>query len=150
SVDLPGHGSSPPPVGARYGDLTVEDYAAALLGTLGRLQDAGVRTTTLTGHSMGGATVLLAQQRLFDDGKSLHEAYGVNHAVLLAPGAWPPGVSCASCQSPLIGALFAEFKVDDPVLGTLFDLPPPVLLAAAWTTPEGTLAPDAPTAAEIA
>jgi pimeloyl-ACP methyl ester carboxylesterase len=149
SVDLPGHGLSPQPVGALLGDLSLDDYAAAVLGTLDRIGGAGVHTTTLMGHSMGGAVVSLTQQRLVDAGSSLRDAYGVDHVVLLAPGTWPPGVSCALCQNQQFGASLAQFETDGPVLGPVIQLPPAVLLAFAWSQPSGALAPDAPTPAEI-
>jgi pimeloyl-ACP methyl ester carboxylesterase len=149
AVDLPAHGESPPPVGALFGDLHFSDYPAALLGTLDRLEARGIDTTTLIGHSLGGAVVLLAQQRLVDAGSSLRAAYGVKHLVGLAPGAWPQGIPCAICQNPQIGAALGQFAVDDPVLGPALELPVPVWLGFVFSELNGTLAPHAPSPAEV-
>ena len=67
NLDMPGHGASPPPVGALMGELTVQDYSAALIGALERLPDHDLRPVSVAGHSMGGLVVQLAQQRLLDE-----------------------------------------------------------------------------------
>jgi pimeloyl-ACP methyl ester carboxylesterase len=149
-VDLPGHGESPPPVGALFGDLGIEDYCAALLGTLDRLEDRGIHTTTLMGHSMGGMVVQRAQQLLVDRGSSLREAHDVKHVVLLAPGAWPGGASCALCVNTQFAAALGQFVVFDPSLGLILPrLPGAVYLELAFSRPDGTVATDAPTPAEV-
>src|SRR5262249_52298588 len=104
SIDLPGHGKSAPPVGALFGDLGLQDYAAAVLGTLDRLKERGIQARTLIGHSMGGATVLLTQNTLVHRGQSLREAYDVEHVVALAPGSWVPDITPAITGNPDIGA----------------------------------------------
>jgi pimeloyl-ACP methyl ester carboxylesterase len=149
SVDLPGHDESPPPVGTLFGDLSVEDYAAAVLGVLDRLQERGIHTTTLMGHSMGGLVVHLAQQRLIDSGSSLREAYDVKHVVLFAAAAWPDDVSCAVCQNPALAATLGMYMGFDPVLGLRVQLPPAVFIALAFSRPDGTIATNAPTPAEV-
>jgi pimeloyl-ACP methyl ester carboxylesterase len=149
AVDLPGHGESSLPVGTLYGDLSLEDYAAAVLGTLDRLEDRGIHTTTLMGHSMGGGVVVLAQQSLVANGSSLRDAYDVRHVVLFAPAIWPPGISCAICQNTQLGAIIGPFESDGPVLGPALQLSPAAFVALTWSRPDGTLAPDAPNAAQV-
>src|SRR6185437_4932906 len=144
SIDLPGHGESSLPTGTLFGDLSLEDYSAAVLGTLDRLADQGIKTTTLVGHSMGGAVVLLTQQSLVSNGSSLRDAYGVKHAVLLAPAAWPQGIPCALCQNQQIAATLGQFESAGPVLGPSVQFPSAAFVALAWSTPDGALAPYAP------
>jgi len=150
AVDLPGHGESPPPVGALFGELTPEDYAAAVVGTLDRLQDSGIRTTTLMGHSQGGAVTHLVQQSLIDRGSSLRDAFDVKHVVLFAPAAWPGDIPCAVCQNQQVGAALGQFATFDPVLGPVVQLPPAVYLALAFSRPDGTVATNGPTPEEVA
>jgi pimeloyl-ACP methyl ester carboxylesterase len=150
AMDLPGHGLSSPPTGALLGELGYSDYVAAVVGTLDRLQDRGVQVATLMGHSLGGAVVSLIQQRLVDQGTSLRAAYGVEHVVLLAPGLWPGDSSCALCQNQQIGAVLGQFEVNDPALGLVAEIPPAVFLALVWSKPDGTIATNAPTPAELA
>jgi pimeloyl-ACP methyl ester carboxylesterase len=149
-LDLPYHGASPPPVGALFGDLKVEDYSAAVLGTLDRLQKRGIHTGTLMGHSMGGIVTELAQQILIDRGSSLRDGYDVDHVVLLAPAAWPGGASCALCENTQFAATLGAFVIFDPALGLILPrLPGAVYLALAFSKPDGTLPSDAPTPAEV-
>ncbi len=150
AVDLPGHGESPPPVGALFGELSLADYVAALLGTLDRLKSREIETTTLIGHSMGGAVVLLTQQSLVSRGSSLKDAYGVKHVVGLAPAAWPPGVPCALRDNPGFGASLAPFQVVSPVLGPALEVTPEAYLGLAWSRPDGSFASNAPPPAEVA
>jgi pimeloyl-ACP methyl ester carboxylesterase len=149
AVDLPGHGESPPPVGTLFGALSVDDYAAALLGTLDRLQDRGIHTTTLMGHSMGGMVVQLAQQSLVDSDSSLRDAYHVKQVVLLAPAAWPGAISCALCQNEQFGAVLGQFVSFDPVLGPVAQIPPAVWPALVFSRLDGTLASNASTPEEV-
>ncbi len=118
-------------------------------GTLDRLEGRGVETTTLIGHSLGGAVVLLAQQSLVAAGTNLRDAYGVKRLVGLAPGAWPQGIPCAICQNPQLSAALGQYAIVDPVLGPVFELPPPVWLGFVFSEPDGTLVADAPTAAQV-
>jgi hypothetical protein len=98
---------------------------------------------------MGGIDIPLAQQRLVDRGSSLRDAYHVEHVALFSPGAWPGGLPCSLCSNPTVGGAFAAFTVVDSVRGSYVQLPPAVLIALAWSGPNGTLAPGAPTPAEV-
>src|SRR5262249_21714828 len=145
AIDLPGHGKSAPPVGALFGELGLQDYVATVLGTLDRLKERGIRASALMGHSMGGATVLLTQQTLVQRGQSLREAYAVAPVVALAPGAWVPDTTPAVTQSPAVGAAFAQFQVVDPTLGPCLRIDAAALQVLAWSRPDGSLPPGAPT-----
>ena len=148
AVDLPGHGGSSLPQGALFGDLTLQDYAAAVIGTLDRLEDRGVHTTALMGHSMGGLVVQLAQQSLTSHGSSLRDAFGVKHVVLFA-AAGPRAIPCAYCQNQQAAAALGPFIGFDPALGLRFAIPDALWTMLAFTTPMGTLATNAPTAADV-
>jgi pimeloyl-ACP methyl ester carboxylesterase len=150
AIDLPGHGESPLPVGALFGELSLADYVAALLGTLDRLESREIETVTLIGHSMGGAVVMLTQQHLVSRGSSLRKAYGVKHAIGLAPAGWPPGVPCSMRDNPGFAESLTPFQVVSAELGPALVCTPEAYLGMAWTRPDGTLSPGAPSPAEIA
>lgn len=84
ALDLPGHGLSGLPSGALFGELTLDDYVAAVLGSLDRLHDLGIYPETLVGHSLGGAILPLMQNRLTGNGNNLCRAHGVRNVVLFA------------------------------------------------------------------
>ena len=148
AVDLPGHGGSAPPSGIAFGSLTLQDYAAAILGTLDRLPSYGIRPTTLVGHSLGGLVLQLAQQRLVDSGSNLRHAHGIKRVAMLAPAA-PRAIPCAFCQDPANGAFLGQFVTVDPVLGAYFSIPDALWPSLVFTSKAGGLSPDAPTAAEV-
>jgi pimeloyl-ACP methyl ester carboxylesterase len=150
AIDQVGHGKSPPPVGAVFGELGLQDYVATVLGTLARLKEVGLRATTLMGHSMGGATVLLTQQTLVQRGQSLREAYGVEHVVALAPAGWLPDATPAITQNAALGAAFEKFQGVDPTLGPCLRIDAEALLMLAWGRPDGSLPPGAPSVAQVA
>ncbi|MCC6621671.1 MAG: alpha/beta hydrolase [Deltaproteobacteria bacterium] len=148
TMDLPGHGDGPAPVGARLGELGLSDYAAAVVGTLERLANRGVRPTTLVAHSMGGMVLQVAQQSLVDAGASLFDTFGVRHAILLAP-AIPAEVPWFIRD--VVGlAAFASFYADDPVAGEVLAMPAEVWPAVVFSTLQGVLASNAPSAEQIA
>jgi pimeloyl-ACP methyl ester carboxylesterase len=77
AIDLPGHGESPAPRGALFGDLTADDYLAVILGSARRLRDDNhLRPRTLMGHGQGGMLVQMAQQALLEEGTSLRPTRG--------------------------------------------------------------------------
>jgi pimeloyl-ACP methyl ester carboxylesterase len=150
ALELPDHGASSPPVGALFGDLRVEDYSHLVLSAISRLQERGIHTSTLMGHSMGGMVVELTQQILVDQGTSLRDAYDVDHVVALAPAVWPGGTSCALCENTEFAATLGVFIAFDPGLGLYLPrLPGAVYLALAFSKPDGSLPSNAPTPAEV-
>ena len=149
AVDLPGHGQSPPPDGAFFGELTLDDYASAVIGVLERLPAEGIRPHTIVGHSMGGMVIQLTQQALLDEGSSLKEAFEIGHAVLLSP-AIPDSVHWTfrdESDGPLIISMFVQ---DDPALGPIVTFPPEMFVPLVFSKLDGTLASNAMTAEEIA
>jgi len=149
ALDLIGHGKSPAPVfvppEGRFGDLTIEDNVSTVVQSIDILRKKGLGARVIMGHSMGGLTVMAAQEALLSQGSSLAQ-HGISTAVLLAPV--PPANATWTLGDP---ADFSPFVVTDPVLGTYLQLPPPVAqVAGGYTTLAGTLAPNAPTVEEIA
>jgi pimeloyl-ACP methyl ester carboxylesterase len=149
SLDLIGHGQSPAPtsvpVEQKFGDLTIEDNVSTVLQSIDILRARGLGARVIIGHSMGGLTVMAAQDALLSQGSSL-AAHGIFTALLLAPV--PPGNATWTLgpQPDL-----SPFVVTDPVLGTFLQLPPPIAqIGGGYTTLAGTLAPNAPTVEEIA
>lgn len=149
AMDLPGHGQSSLPSGALFGELTIEDYAGAVTQVLDRLDDDGIRPHTIVGHSMGGLVVQMTQQALLDEGSSLDDAFGIDHAVLLAP-AIPASVDWTFRDATDGPQLIAAFLAEPPGLGPVVDIPPEVFVAVVFTKLDGTLASNAMTPAEVA
>ena len=146
TIDLPGHGESPAPSGALMGSLSVQDYSAILVGVLEALPDAGIRPVSVAGHSMGGLVVQLAQQRLLDDGSSLHDL-GVERAILLSP-AIPEALPWGFRDAGTVEGLLAGLTVIDPGLGAIIQIPEPLVPSLFFGRPDGTVASSAPSGAE--
>ena len=146
AIDLPGHGDSSDPTnlpeGVDFGDLTIEDETSVVIQSIDALRKLGVPASAIVAHSMGGLEVQLAQQELLDEGSSL-AAHGIFGVTLLAPVP-VANVPWVPPQSDL-----SAFIVADPVLGTYVQLTPAAFVGLAFTTRSGTLATDAPTAAEV-
>lgn len=118
-IDLPGHGSSSLPSGISYGELLVDDYVTAVLGTLDELRGQGLRPTALIGHSMGGLVVEGAQSRLLSGGSSLARRYGIRFAALLSPVAaaeHPWQFAETGAATSLVGAFLALDPAKGPVV----------------------------------
>jgi pimeloyl-ACP methyl ester carboxylesterase len=84
AINFPGRNGSGLPSTPPFGDLTIEDYTAILLGVLDQLPRQ-LNIETLVGHSMGGLIVQTAQNSLRATGTSLEQAYGIKNVYLLAP-----------------------------------------------------------------
>jgi pimeloyl-ACP methyl ester carboxylesterase len=83
AFDLPGHGASGLPVGGpTFGNLSLADDVAVLLGVIPRLAALGAAPDTVIGHSQGGLLTQLAQKALIKGGSSLAQL-GVTEAMLL-------------------------------------------------------------------
>jgi len=144
ALALPGHGQGSLPSGALFGELVLDDYVTAVLATLDRLRDIGVRPRTIVGHSLGGAMIQFAQQRLAAAGTNLRRAYGVKDAVLLGSAIPEP--------IPVPGgnlAALAQFVTFTPELGGHVAVPAPVWRMFFFGDLTGQLGPGAPTAEEI-
>lgn len=147
SIDLPGHGESGfpenTPDGSNFGALVIEDYIGVVIASIDTLAAQGLGPQAIYGHSMGGLIVQGVQQTLLDQGSSLAD-HGVHRAVLIAP---VPAHDQQWNQSPTGDV--SPFIVFDPVNGTYLDLPAAVFQASSFGTLGGTLAPNAPSIAEI-
>ena len=146
-LDLPGRGdSSFPtnlPAGVHYGDLTVEDDASIAVQAVDALKKRGLPARIVLGHSLGGLDLLVAQQTLLSQGSSF-AAHGIFGGILLSPVPPQP-----FAWTPPPGDL-SPFIVNDPSLGLYLLLPPPVWIAVAFTTTSNQIAPDAPSADQVA
>ncbi|HYR09538.1 MAG TPA: alpha/beta hydrolase [Longimicrobium sp.] len=148
-VDMPGHGLSGLPEGITFGELTLDDYATALLAVLGSFADSPAAPSILIGHSQGGIVIQMAQQRLVTSGSSLRLA-GIREVQLLAP-APPAGLPWSFVDSGAAGQLLGALLVlDDPVLGPHASVPPALWPALFFSNLSGQVAPGAPTPAQVA
>ncbi len=149
AIDMPGHGDSTYPSnlpdGLLFGDLAIDDNVSVVIQSIDALRARGLGPKVVIGHSMGGLEVQAAQQALLSAGSS-YAAHGVFGAVLLAPV--PPHGQ--QWVRPPSGDP-TPFIVSDPTLGSYFFLPPAVWIqAGTFTTLDGTLAANAPTADQAA
>src|SRR4030095_3042108 len=104
--NFPGRNGSGLPSNLQFGELTVEDYTAVLLGVLDQLAKQ-INIESIVGHSMGGLIVQTAQNSLRSAGTSLQKEYGIKNVYLLAP----------SIPNPLPW-LFVDSGEADPRLGS--------------------------------
>lgn len=149
ALDLPGHGASGLPVGLLFGELTLDDYATALLAVLDGLAGSPYAPGVLMGHSQGGIVIQMAQQRLVDGGSSLRGAAGIGEVVLLAP-ALPAGIPWYFVDSGAAAQLLGGLLVfADPVLGPHASVPPELWPVLFFSNLSGQLAPGAPTPAQV-
>ena len=84
AFNFPGRNGSGLPSNLLFGNLTVEDYTAVLLGVLDQLAKQ-IKIESILGHSMGGLIVQTAQNSLGFAGTSLQKEYGIQNVYLLAP-----------------------------------------------------------------
>ena len=86
ALNFPGRNGSGLPSNLQllFGNLTVEDYTAVLLGVLDQLAKQ-INIESIVGHSMGGLIVQTAQNSLMSAGTSLKKEYGIKNVYLLAP-----------------------------------------------------------------
>jgi pimeloyl-ACP methyl ester carboxylesterase len=149
AMDLPGHGESGLPYGRAqflYADLSMDDYATAMLGALDALHGRE-RSDVLVGHSMGGGVIQIAQQRLLDQGTDLRGRHHVSSVLALAPSIpaeLPWGLSDVGASI----ALSEPFLVETPELGAHYDYPKEVWVPLFFSTPGGVVPPTAPTPEE--
>lgn len=126
-IDLPGHGASPSPSGMTFGELLIDDYVTAVIGTLDGLRRGGLRAHAIVGHSMGGLVVEGVQSRLLANGSSLARRYGIHFAALMSPS---PAAEhpWQFADSGAASATVAAFVVPDPERGPVVRVDP-----ATWS-----------------
>jgi pimeloyl-ACP methyl ester carboxylesterase len=112
ALNFPGRNGSGLPSNLQFGNLTIEDYTAVLLGVLDQLAKQ-VNIESIVGHSMGGLIVQTAQNSLRTAGTSLRKKYGIQNVYLLAP----------SIPNPLPW-LFADSGVGAEIAATLVSFDP--------------------------
>lgn len=148
ALDPPGHGGSGLPDGLVFGELTLDDYATALLAALDALRASGGAPATLIGHSQGGIVIQMAQQRLVGAGSSLRRAAGVREIELLAPVP-AAEVAWSFVDSGAAAQLLGQFLAFDPVLGVHASVPAEFWPALFFSNLSGQVASGAPTAAQV-
>ncbi len=148
AIDLPGHGDSPAPQGALYGELSADDYVTAILGSLDRLHsDHQVQPRSIMGHSMGGVLIQMTQQALLDEGTTLRDAFGVEHALMLAPS-MPAAVPWGASDNGVAAAFAAIFGVTTPELGAHMSIPADFWATVYFQNLSGNVAPGTPSGAQ--
>jgi pimeloyl-ACP methyl ester carboxylesterase len=115
ALNFPGRNGSGLPSNLQFGDLTVEDYTAVLLGVLDQLPKQ-INIESIVGHSMGGLIIQTAQNSLRSTGTSLQKEYGIKNVYLLAPSIPNPlpWLFADSGEASDIAAILISF---DPSLG---------------------------------
>jgi len=146
-LNYPGHGNSGFPTGIQFGSLSINDYVTSLLASLDKLPQQGLRPNVLLGHSLGAEIIMLAQQRLINQGVTLRSKYGVFGAVFLVPDI-PAPLPWAFVDSGAAGPLVAQFVRQDPVLGSVLDIPAPVWVSLFYSDRAGQIIPNATTPEE--
>lgn len=148
-IDLPGHGLSGYPTQPfAFGSLLIEHDSSVVLQSLAALNAQGMHPTVVMGHSLGGEILMLAQQELVAQGSSLHDAFGVNAAVLLAPS-MPAPLPWNFDDSGGAAAFLAPYVTVEAPYGLVADLPAPVWVVAFYTdATTGTITAGAPSPAD--
>ena len=115
ALNFPGRNGSGLPSNLLFGDLTVEDYTAVLIGVLDQLAKQ-VNIESIVGHSMGGLIVQTAQNSLRSAGTSLQKEYGIKNVYLLAPSI-PKPLPWKFVESGAFSDILAILISFDPSLG---------------------------------
>jgi pimeloyl-ACP methyl ester carboxylesterase len=115
ALNFPGRNGSGLPSNLQFGNLTVEDYRAVLLGVLDQLAKQ-VNIEGIVAHSMGGLIVQTAQNSLRSAGTSLREEYGIKNVYLLA-SAIPNPLRWLFADSGAGADIAASLVSFDPILG---------------------------------
>ena len=139
TLDLPGHGASTKPTGIKYGDLTIEDNAEALVQSVQQL-----KPQLLVGYGSGALTIAVAQEQLLKSGSSLAKL-GVTSALLYAP---VPSAG-RPWTTPPTPATISNFISTNDVDGAIYTITPDLWNRQGFTNKAGTGGIGAPTAAEV-
>jgi pimeloyl-ACP methyl ester carboxylesterase len=147
-VDYPGHGGSSLPENISsadpllFGDMTLKDYAATLLGAMDQLKLLQISPDTFLGHCMAATVIAMAQNQLIAQGTNLRRQYGVESVLLFAPAmpgqnaSWRVGVSNIDLTSWTVS--------NDSTMGTYIQFPARFLLDNYFKDLSGMPAPGAP------
>ena len=125
ALNFPGRRESGLPLNLQFGDLTVEDYTAVLLGVLDQLPKQ-INIESIVGHSMGGLIIQTAQNSLRSSGTSLQKEYGIKNVYLLAPSIPKPldwsFADSVDDDDSVIAAILSILISSDPILGDYLQL----------------------------
>jgi pimeloyl-ACP methyl ester carboxylesterase len=146
-LNYPGHGNSGYPTGIQFGSLTMDDYVTSLIASIDKLTPFGLRPQILLGHSLGAQIMMMAQHRLIGQGTSLKNKFGIIGAIFLVPDI-PGPLPWAFVDSGAADPLLAQLVRQDPVLGSVLDIPPPVWVSLFYTDRAGNIIPGATTPEE--
>ncbi len=152
SVNLPGHGLSSGPIPQdggqlKYGELSIEDYATAVMETIRRLDALQLRPQVVIAHSMGALVMTVAQQALISRQQSLGVNFGV-HKVVLMNAVSPSPAPFFLADSGVGPVLVAPFVLSDPVKGLYVHIPVPNWLGFFFTDHFGNFVPGTPSPQE--
>ncbi len=120
ALNFPGRNGSGLPSNLQFGNLTVEDFTAVLLGVLDQLAKQ-IRIESIVGHSMGGLIVQTAQNSLRSAGTSLRKEYGIQNVYLLAPSI-PNPLPWLFADSGAASGILEILISSDPRLGLYLQL----------------------------
>ncbi len=149
ALDMPGHNrSSLPSSQILFGELQIDDYVAAIQGSLDRLRAIHIRPNTIVANSSGGLLVQRLQHLLLRQETSLFKSYRIRKAVLLA-SAPPQGLPSMFFDSPLILGLLQGYTFNQASVGKYVYLPEPDWVSLLFTAPGGLLAANAPSPDEV-
>jgi pimeloyl-ACP methyl ester carboxylesterase len=145
TVDLPGHAGSTKPTGIKYGELTVEDNATAIVQTIEALAAQGNGPQVLFGYGASGLAIATAQEQLLKAGSSLAKL-GVTSALLYVPvpSAGRPWTQTAA--SATLGQYITTTDAD----GAVYKITDALWNRSGFTNKAGTGGVGAPTAEEVA
>jgi pimeloyl-ACP methyl ester carboxylesterase len=120
AINFPGRNGSGVPSNLLFGNLTIEDYKAVLLGVLDLLPKQ-IKIETIVAHSLGALIVQLAQDDLVSSGTSLQKEFGIKNVYLLAPSL-PSPITWSFAASELVAQIPERILDDDPALGLILRL----------------------------
>lgn len=144
TLDLPGHGDSTRAAGIKYGDLTIDDYADALVQSIQVLSGKGLGPVLVVGAGAGGLTIAAAQEQLLKAGSSLSKL-GVRSALLYAP---VPSAGRPWTMQP-VNPQINSYIQTTPADGAVYTVPLDIWNRQGFTNKAGTKLASSPTADQV-
>ncbi|MET0341559.1 MAG: hypothetical protein ABW252_11210 [Polyangiales bacterium] len=145
TVDLPGHAASTKPTGIKYGEVTLEDNAEAVVQTIQALAAQGNAPQLVFGYGASGLVIATAQEQLLKAGSSLSKL-GVSTAILYVP---VPSAGRPWTQTAVSSTLGQYVSTSDAD-GAIYKITDDLWNRSGFTNKAGTGGLGAPTAAEVA
>lgn len=147
AINLPARGRSSLPTGDLYGNLSLSDYANAIVEVLDRLQHTHLKIHTVLGHSQGSLLLQAVQQQLIDDQTNMKKRWGIDRATLLAANG---SVELAAPDDGSFAAFAAAFTTTDSILGTTLQVSDGTFSELFFSNFESAPAPGTPSTLELA